>query len=376
MLDLAFKNIRKQKTRTILTVVGIVIGITAIVALGSFAEGINAMIEQNLGSLSGSIVVSQAGSGGIMTGFSGSDVTQEQLDNIKSVSGVDDAVPVLLYMPASHGFGGAPWIGIGMDVDKIGVVLGKSIRMSEGGLYSQGERDVAVVGDTVAESLNVKVGDYFQVKDRDFLVTGVIEKAETEYVDSGVFIPLEDMQPLLGKESSYQAIFVVPDNPQQVEAVADEINSQDDTLSAMTSKDMARQVSDIINNVRIFTVGVGAIAAFVGGLGVMNTMIMAVLERRKEIGVMKAVGATRRFLLVQIITESAAISLIGGLVGLFLGWVISISLSLFTGGAITGIVTPGLALGSLAFALALGIFGGLYPAWQAARLDPVEALRG
>jgi len=378
MLDLALKNISKQRTRTLLTVIGIVIGITAIVALGSFAEGINAMVNKELGAIAGKIIVTQKDSGGAMTAYAGSDITQEQLDNIKSIPGVDDAVPMVWYMPRGAGLGqGMPsWFAIGIDISKLDVMLGKNIVIEDGSRFEPGEHDVAIVGTTVAENLNVKVGDFFTVKDRDFLVTGVVEKTDIQDVDSGVIVPIEDLQSLIGKENSYQMVYVIPEDPQLSESVADEINSQDDTLSAMSSKDLARQVSEIIDTVRIFTFGVGAVAAFVGGLGVMNTMIMAVIERKRELGVMKAIGATRRLLLVQILTESSAISLIGGLVGLFLGWLVSFGFGFFTGGMINGVVTPGLALGSLAFALALGVFGGLYPAWKAAGLDPVDALRG
>ena len=120
---------------------------------------------------------------------------------------------------------------------------------------------------------------------------------------------------------------------------------------------------------------IGAIAAFVGGLGIMNTMVMAVIERRREIGVMKAVGATKRTVLMQILQESVILSLIGGFTGLAAGTAASLSIGLFTSGAISGLVTPYLAAGSILFALAIGLVGGIYPAYRAAGLDPVEALR-
>ncbi len=175
---------------------------------------------------------------------------------------------------------------------------------------------------------------------------------------------------------TYQMVYVILDNPEEAEDVADDIEDNDETLDAITSTDMIRMVSEIMSQISIFTFGIGAIAAFVGGLGVLNTMIMAVMERRREIGVMKAIGATRRFVLIQILTESSLLSLVGGFVGLFLGWIASFSFGIITGGLLSAIVTPALALGSLAFAFALGFIGGLYPAWKAARLDPVEALRG
>jgi putative ABC transport system permease protein len=160
------------------------------------------------------------------------------------------------------------------------------------------------------------------------------------------------------------------------EQIAEDIEDTDDDYSALTSQELARQAGAIVDQVRIFTFGIGAIAAIVGGLGVMNTMIMAVMERRREIGVMKAIGATNRRVLSQILAESAMISLLGGAGGILLGLIGAVLLSNFIGGGqITATVTPGLALTGLSFALFLGVIGGLYPARKAAGVDPVEALR-
>ncbi len=377
MLDLAFRNIRKQRTRTLLTVMGILIGITAIVALGSFSEGINVMVGKELGDMAGKIIVMQKGSGGIMSMYAGSDITQEQLDNIRSISGVEEAVPMLWFMPggSGQGFSSSSVFVIGMDVDNIELLIGKNIEMEEGRLFDAGERDVAIAGYDIAESLNLRAGDFFTVKDKEFSITGVAEKTGDSDLDFSIVVPVEDLQDAMDTEN-YQSVFVVAQKPENAEIVADDIMSQDDTLEALTSKEIARQFSEIMGTVSIFTIGVGAIAAFVGGLGVMNTMIMAVIERKRELGLMKAVGATRRFMLMQILTESSLISIIGGAAGLFLGWLASMALTVLFGGMITTVVTPGLAGGSLAFALALGVFGGLYPAWKAVKLDPVDALRG
>ena len=113
----------------------------------------------------------------------------------------------------------------------------------------------------------------------------------------------------------------------------------------------------------------------VGGLGVMNTMIMAVLERRREIGVLKALGATKRKVMVQFLLEASVISVLGGVVGVAVGFGASFFMGSISNFSITPVVSLQLVLGSLLFALVLGLVGGLYPSWKAARLDPVEALR-
>jgi putative ABC transport system permease protein len=149
----------------------------------------------------------------------------------------------------------------------------------------------------------------------------------------------------------------------------------DDTLAATTAKDMARQSAQVVDQIRLFTFGMGAIAAVVGGLGVLNTMIMAVMERRKEIGAMKAMGAKRFQIMLHIIIESSAMGLVGGIIGLGLGALGALGLRIATGGNIPATVTPSLALTGIIFAVLLGVAGGAYPAWRASKLDPVEALR-
>ena len=138
---------------------------------------------------------------------------------------------------------------------------------------------------------------------------------------------------------------------------------------------MARQMEELVDQMRFYTTGLGAIAAVVGGLGVMNTMIMSVMERRKEIGLMKAIGATNSLIIRQVLAESAILSLMGGIVGLLLGLLGAIGIGMVLGGMFSAIVTPGLAATGIGFALLLGFLGGLYPAKQATTLDPVETLR-
>ncbi|MEM4267091.1 MAG: ABC transporter permease, partial [Candidatus Nanoarchaeia archaeon] len=193
-------------------------------------------------------------------------------------------------------------------------------------------------------------------------------------IDTGIIVPLDDLKNILNRET-YQVIYVVPDDVKDTENIASQIEDSSDRFDAMTSTDIARQASQIVDQIRFFTFGIGAVAAFVGGLGVMNTMIMAVMERRKEIGVMKAIGATNSMVLRQILTESALISLIGGIGGVVLGVVASAVLFSTSFGQISPVVTPGLALTGIGFALFLGVIGGLYPARKASQLDPVEALR-
>jgi putative ABC transport system permease protein len=376
MLDIALKNILRQRTRTILTILGIVIGIASVVALSSFGEGINQFIQGSLELSAGKIIVQGKGSGGFASGFSGSEITQEQLNMLASLDGVKDVSPINLYIEGGGGgFGGFPQLVVaGIQFDKSQYLVGENIKFSEGRGLAEGDSGVMVIGKSLADEKDWSVGDFVTVKSTDFEIIGVLELTNNQNVDGSAIISIDDMKDLLDTDT-YQTVYAIPFDVKDSEKIADEINTADDTLSAITSTDYARQASQIVDQIRIFTFGLGGIAAVVGGLGVLNTMIMAVLERRREIGVMKAIGATNSMILQQILTESSMISVIGGFIGLLLGGLASAVLVVLTKGGIPATVTPLLAAGSMAFALLLGIVGGLYPAMQAAKLDPVVALR-
>jgi len=374
MLEFAFKNIMRQKSRTILTTLGIIVGIAAIVALSSFAEGINTFFQANMEMTTGKVLVQQVGAGGFNTGFSGSDITDEQLQNLKALDGVEDAVPMDIFI-SSSGFT-PDLIVAGIDSSKGSLLTGKDVAMYKGRGFeeTEGESFVMVIGRDLAEKKNWDVGDFVKVKNTDFEIVGIMDRTNNANIDGAAVVHIEDLQEVLGT-TTYQMVYVIPDDVRAAETIADNIMNMDDTLAASTSKDIARQSAQVVNQIRLFTFGMGAIAAVVGGLGVLNTMIMAVLERRKEIGAMKAMGATRSRIIVHIISESMAMSLVGGLIGLALGGIGALMLRVATGGSIPATVTPGLAAISIGFAVVLGLAGGAYPAWKASNLDPVEALR-
>ncbi len=372
MLDLAYKNIMRQRTRTILTALGILIGIGAIVALGSMAEGIDAAVQQGLELTAGKITVTEKNSG--MFGMMG-ELTDEDLEILGNVGGIKEMVPILMYMPGGMGFQGPEWWAIGLDPTKGHYFIGESVEMEQGRMIDEGETGVIVVGKTFADKYFLETGDFWEIEEVDFEIVGVMEYTGISDVDGGVIADFDDLRDVMDTDT-YQAIYVVPDDIKDTEILADNIEDASERLDALTSAELASQTEELVGQIRIFTFAIGAIAALVGGLGVMNTMIMAVMERRREIGVMKAIGATNGMVLRQILTESALISLIGGIGGIILGIIGSFVVGgIFGGGQITAVVTPTLALTGLGFALILGIVGGFYPARKASRVDPVEALR-
>jgi len=262
----------------------------------------------------------------------------------------------------------------GIEPSKIEIYTSSNIKLKEGELLEEGDAYDVVLGELLADKLDAKVGDTVFYKDFDFTVKGIIEKMGDTSTDYGFIVPLDIAKEITDRED-YSLLMVLPENIDDVGDVAKNINDNFDNLNAITTEQFAKQVSNIIDQIRFFTIGIAGISAVVGGLGVTNTMIMSVMERRKEIGILKAIGATRGFIIKQILVESAILSLIGGLLGIGLGQIGSFSIKFISEGLAFAQTTPQLIANALAFSLVLGIIGGLYPSTIASKLDPIEALR-
>ena len=373
MLSLALKNITRQRVRTSLTVLGITIGIAAIVALGSISEGINETINKEMRFLGGTIIVVEKDSSGMITGFQGSEITQEQVEEIEELPGVKDVAPIIMRVGRLIPGKGISHLIVGLDPKDIDYFKGKATEIESGRSLEEGDTYSAVIGKKIAERENLDVGDFIRIKDKDFEVVGILEEIQGD-LDFMIVIPIDTMMELYNLDT-YRALYVIPEDVAEVEDLAEMIESEFYDLSAITTKEISKQMSEIVERIRFYTVGVASISALVGGLGVMNTMIMSVMERRREIGILKAIGATNKFVLFQILTESSIMSMIGGILGLFFGYLGIRMLNFYSTGMVYGILTPQLVFLGLGFAFCLGIFGGLYPAYSAASISPVEALR-
>ncbi len=352
------------------------IGIAAIVALGSISEGLRVLIEENLQQASGMITVLQKTDGSFFTAIARSRISDSKLEEISKVNGVKDATGVIMrgsYLNGQGGFSQPDLFFTGINPSKIDMFVSNNIRY-EGELLEEGDIFEVVLGRSLADKLGADVGDIVTYRGYEFQVKGILEKTGDSNTDSGFIVPIQTARDILDTED-YNMVIVLVEDIDEVGDVAKAIEDSVEDVSAITTEQFAKQISNIVDQISFFTVGIAAISAIVGGLGVMNTMIMSVMERRKEIGILKAIGATRVFIVKQIIVESALLSLIGGLLGLLFGQIGSWSITYFSEGLAFAKTTPTLMINALIFALALGVVGGLYPALMASNLDPIEALR-
>lgn len=376
-VDIALKNIWRQKTRSILTIIGIMIGIAAIVALGSISEGLQVSITKNLESASGLITVMEKSDQSLFAAMGASKISETTAEEVEKVDGVKDTARIIMeitYVEKNKRFGQPDLFFTGIEPSKIDLYTTANVKVKEGELLEEGDTYEAVLGELLANKLSVGVGDSINYNDADFIVKGILEKMGDISTDYGFIVPLDTAKEITDRED-YSVLVVLPENIDEVGDVAKDIEDNVDNVMTFTSEQFAKQIANIIDQIRFFTIGIAAISAIVGGLGVMNTMIMSVMERRKEIGILKAIGATRTFIIKQIIIESAILSLIGGLLGIGLGEIGSLSIRIISEGLAFAQTTPQLIIYSLLFSLILGIVGGLYPAFMASKLDPIEALR-
>jgi putative ABC transport system permease protein len=335
------------------------------------------MITQQLEQTTGLIMVMQKSEGGLLTSYAASRLTENQANELLSFDGIKSGTAIIMqssYLEESQTLGQPTLFKIGVDPSNIDLYTTEAVKLDEGEKLEAGDVDYINIGSNIAEKLGLEVGDTYEIDGMDLTVKGIFKKFGDSGVDDGVIMPIETAKDVLNRDD-YSTVILYPDDIEEADNIAADINDNIKDVNAFTTSQLSEQISQIIDQIGFFTIGIGAISAIVGGLGVMNTMIMSVMERRREIGVLKAIGATNGYVIRMVLVESALISLIGGFFGIGLGFMGSKVLEIATQGSARGVVTLRLAFYSLAFAVALGVIGGLYPSKRAADLSPIEALR-
>ncbi len=367
------RNMERRKLRSALTITGIVIGILALTVMGSMSEYFSSLIDNAVRLIGSNLIVSPK-SQDFESLLSPGDERR-----IERVPGVAAAFPIVndtLEELGGVSFG-IPDLVYGLPPENSKDVFG-SVTLKKGRWLQRGDEYVTVVGSKLADKRKLDLGSAIEYRDRQLTVVGIMNETQTT-PDTLAMIPIETVRRLLKSPDIVAAYYVIPSDPTQTNAVAQRIREAVDNVTVTTPESAAQQAQQALAIFNVILVGGAVLAVFVGGLAVINTMIMSVNERRHEIGLKKAVGASDGEIVFEYLVEAAVIGLVGGLVGLLLGWGLASALNAVTAQALGGTaiftVTPRLALVALAFAIGLGAVAGLYPAWNAARLDPVQALR-
>jgi ABC-type antimicrobial peptide transport system permease subunit len=364
------KNLLRRKGRTILTIFGISIGVAAIVGLGTLAAGLESGYNKMLTGSKSDLVLSQPDSFDISYSSIDESVQQtlEVMPEVKAVSGM---------MEGFVQTEGSPFfIVFGYPTDSY--LLGRFQIISGFSLASQeavrAHRKTILLGSAAAEALKKKEGDTLRIGSSSYQILGIFQSGDA-FEDGGAVLPLDEAQELLGKPRQVNLYYIQLKDPELYDRLSMRIKRQYPELELSGTGDYAdkQMLGDMLYG---YVWAIAGLAIVIGGVGMMNAQLMSVFERTREIGVLRAMGWSGFRVLIMILGESLIVCLVGGALGVGIGWLIlrSFSDSLVIFGASTG-VKPTLLAQAFMVVLVLGLVGGLYPAWRASRMQPVEALR-
>jgi ABC-type lipoprotein release transport system permease subunit len=357
------RNLWRRRTRTALTLLSIGVSIAAIVALGGVAGGM-------------------VGAFTTMMRDSQTDLFVAEADVDMDFSAIDERVGArLAARPEVDGVSGMFWTGASTDEMPMLIIYGyhprefaiRRYRIIEGEPLS-GRREI-IVGRMAAEKTGMEVGDTFRLLNSNFRVVGIYETG-TAFEDAGVVIGLREAQASSGKLRQVQFYLVSLRDPDQAETVQADLEAAFPALDFALTSELTESASDF-RVMQEMADQLSLAAVFVGALGMLNTMLMSVLERTREIGVLRSLGWRRRQVLWMILKESLVLGAVGGVLGIPLGMGLGLLVGTagIWGGALEPAYTPRLFVQAVVVAAVAGIIGGIYPAWRATRMRPVEALR-
>ena len=401
-LATAWVGVATHKLRSFLTILGIVIGVAAVISLMSIGRGAEARIISNIESMGSDLITISPGArtwGGVRSATGSVQILTQQdaeviAEQVAYVGLVAPTYSTSLQLVVGGENMNSQVTGVPPEYQEI-----QNLEVAYGTFFSDYEYQrgakVVVLGSEVKETLfgdADPIGQQMRMGTNIVRVIGVLASKEAMFgsPDDAIFIPLTAMQQMVAQPRTAQgervvsSIALTVSDEEQADYVVEEITSllrtrhqlgplDDDDFSVMSMEELASTLSEAIGTMTLLLGAIAAISLLVGGIGVMNIMLVSVLERTREIGIRKALGARERDIWTQFLIEAAFLTLAGGIIGVILGWVASYLVS--STGLITTVVTTDIVILAVSVSVGIGLFFGFYPAWNASRLNPIEALR-
>jgi putative ABC transport system permease protein len=392
-----------HKLRSFLTMLGVVIGVAAVITLMSIGQGTSAAILSRLQGLGSNLLFISPGqtvtTGGVRTGFgSASTLTLEDAvaiyQDIPNVAEVAPSSSASLQVIAGAQNTRTRISGVTLEYQDV-----YTLQMAEGDFISQDQYDsamkVAVLGPDVSSTLfpdSDPVGQTVRIGNSVTTVIGVLQSKGQSFgsTDDAILIPLTTLQQIAAQTLTatgghvVNSLVVSVTSEQYIDQVTADITSllqerhnidptvgNDFTITSM--QDLINTITQATSSITLLLGAIAAISLLVGGIGVMNIMLVSVLERTREIGIRKALGARERDIWIQFLIEAASLTFTGGIIGVVAGWVVSYIISSL--GLVTTLVSANIVVLAVSVSIGIGLFFGFYPAWNASRLDPIQALR-
>ncbi|MFA4887374.1 MAG: ABC transporter permease [Candidatus Nanoarchaeia archaeon] len=396
---LAVNGVRKRSLRSWLTIVGIFIGVAALVSLVSLGQGLQGAVNDQFLKLGANKIFISPGGFGPPGAFAGK-LTDHDVSVVKRVKGVAVATPhtvAFVSLSFKSRVTSVQLMGINLVPKEKKVAFEASnVEITDGRELKSGDRKKAIVGYNLAHDTSlfggkvVKVGDTIQIEGKNFEAIGINKKIGNPFDDRNVYIPMDDSAEIFGQKDKFDFIFVEVSEGAKPTVVADDIKKRmrrdraleegEENFGVQTFESISNSFNVIFSIVQAVIFGIASISLVVGAIGIMNTMYTAVLERTREIGVMKAVGAQNRDILFVFLFESGLLGLTGGLLGVAVGVgftkLVEIVAGSILGSTLIRAVFPWyLIVGALLFSFVVGAGSGVFPAMRAAKLKPVDALR-
>ena len=391
-----------HKLRSFLTILGVVIGVASVITMMAIGEGSQQTILANIESMGTDLMTISPGVSVGPGGFRGGSTVQtltledaeaiaEQVDYVKAVAPYKSSNLQLVVGSENMN---ATIIGATTDyrdVQDLVLTGGAFFTVYD---YERGLK-VAVIGSGVAETLfgtANPIGQQMRMGTIIVRVIGVLETDDSFFstTNNSVIIPLTALQSAVALDRTPQGEYIISSiylslsEVEQAEYVEEEITdllrthhrlgaNEENDFNIRSVQEIAEMVTETTETTTMLLAAIAAIALLVGGIGVMNIMLVSVLERTREIGIRKALGARESDIWSQFLIEAALLTFIGGIIGVIFGWGISLLLD-FTG-VYTTVVSPDIVILAVSVSIGIGLFFGFYPAWNASRLNPIEALR-